>query len=102
MKTFISKIFNLLASIGKDKYQHDAIGSRIAAWSFIVIMLIGFIGYSRTIFWIAFASSMVSTIFCALWKDCVYDEYADWRDIAATIIGGIRIWVTIIVIYLIL
>lgn len=101
IKKLLSRLFEILSNIPKDKYQHNVLGGCIAAWSFIFVMMLGLIASTKIILVIALSCSLVATVSCALWKDLIYDTSPDWKDIIATIIGGIRIWTVIIVIYLI-
>lgn len=102
LKKLLTRVLQWLNAIPKDKYQHDALGSRIATWSFVFAILLVWLAVAvTTAFWIAIAVSVVSTAGWAVWKDCAYDAESDWRDILATIIGGFRFWVAVLVLYFI-
>ena len=94
MKQFTNKILVLLNSIGKDKFQHDCLGSLIFCLTFL--LSVWFLGVL-----IAVNTALVVTVGFALFKDFVLDEYPDYWDIAVTIIGGLKVYIPILATYFI-
>lgn len=92
MKTIFTKIFKLLDRIGKDKYQHFALGSVLALLVFIVAQPIFEFAGRGASYWIAYALSFIITMGVEAYKEWYLDVKADWRDVLATFLGGSVVW----------
>ena len=98
MKKFIAKVLDLLNGIGKDKYQHFALGALIAFCVFGVVLVI--LGDSKAAFWISFGISVIATTWSEVYKECYLDDEGNWWDVVATLFGGVLVWGSLIVGYL--
>ena len=85
MRRIFDKIFAALGKIGKDKYQHFSLGAIIAA---VVLCLSAGLPFPAANF-----VSIVVVLGVELFKEFVLDGRADWRDIVATLLGGLCVWV---------
>lgn len=89
MKRIFDKIVGCLNGIGADKYKHFAVGTAVAA----VVLL------AMTLFvpkWLALAASVVTVAVAAIGKEEA-DAKADNKDILATLLGGVAVWVTYLI-----
>lgn len=99
MKNVLNQLFRWLDKIGKDKYQHFALGTMIATLGFIVAMpLFRFIGHTGA-FWVCFGISVAATLGLEAFKEFRVDVKPDWRDILATMLGGSMVWISLLVAY---
>lgn len=89
MKDIIDKIIGWLNGIGADKYKHFALGAVIAAIT--VIALACFLSK-----WAVTAGSVAVVEMAAIIKERIDDE-ADNKDILATLLGGVAVWVTYLI-----
>lgn len=89
MKDIIDKIIGWLNGIGADKYMHFALGAVIA--TITVILLACFVPK-----WAVAAGSVAVVAMAAIIKECI-DEEADNKDILATLLGGVAVWVTYLI-----
>lgn len=89
MKDIIDKIIGWLNGIGADKYKHFAMGAVIAAIT--VIALACFLPK-----WAVTAGSVAVVAMAAIIKERIDDE-ADNKDILATLLGGVAVWVTYLI-----
>lgn len=89
MKNIITKIVGWLNRIPADKYKHQALGSDIAAVVLLAVAL--FVPK-----WLALTASVVAVIAVAVGKEKV-DAKADLRDLAATLGGGVVVWITYLI-----
>lgn len=89
MKQLFDKIIGWLNSIGADKYKHFALGTVIAAIA--VIALACFLPK-----WAVTAGSVAVVAMAAIIKERIDDE-ADNKDILATLLGGVAVWVTYLI-----
>lgn len=93
MKRIFDKIVCWLNSIGADKYKHFAVGTAVAA----VVLLAVAIFVSK---WLALTASVVAVSAAAVGKELT-DAKADLRDLAATLGGGVVVWLPFLVAILI-
>lgn len=99
MKSIIKKLVSLLDKIGKDKYQHFALGAMIATLGFIVAKpLFRFMGHTAA-FWACFGISIAATLGLEAFKEFRVDVKPDWKDILATMLGGSMVWISLLVAY---
>ena len=91
MRKIFDKLFAALGKIGKDKYQHFSLGAIIA-----VVALCLSAGLP---FPVANFVSIVAVLGVELFKEFVLDAKADWKDIVATLLGGLCVWVGACVVY---
>ena len=99
MKNLLNQLFRWLDRISKDKYQHFALGSFLAMFSFVVIFpLFECIGHD-TAYWIGLGLSVAATMGLEVFKEFYVDVKPDWRDILATMLGGSIVWVALAVAY---
>lgn len=77
-------------SIGKDKYMHIVVGSLIASLSLIVFCFLPL--------WANLIISVLLVLSSALMKDLVIDDKPDWVDIVCTIVGGLFVWLPVIIV----
>lgn len=89
MKNIITKIVGWLNGIGADKYKHFAVGTAVAA---IVLLAVALFVPK----WLALTASVVAVIAVAVGKEKV-DAKADLRDLAATLGGGVVVWITYLI-----
>ena len=89
MKNIITKIVGWMNRIGADKYKHQALGSDIAA--VVLLALVWFVPK-----WLALAVSVVTVAVAAVGKEKA-DAKADLRDLAATLGGGVVVWITYLI-----
>lgn len=89
MKDIIDKIIGWLNGIGADKYKHFALGTVIAAIT--VIVLACFLPK-----WAVIVGSVAVVAMAAIIKERI-DEEADNKDILATLLGGVAVWVTYLI-----
>lgn len=89
MKNIINKIIGRLNSIGSDKYKHQALGSDIAA--VVLLALVWFVPE-----WLALTASVVAVSAAGVGKEMA-DDKADLRDLAATLGGGVVVWITYLI-----
>lgn len=99
MKSIIKKLVSLLDRIGKDKFEHFALGAMIATLGFIVATpLFRFMGHTAA-FWVCFGISIAATLWLEVFKEFRVDVKPDWRDILATMLGGSMVWISLLVAY---
>lgn len=93
MKKIITKLFNVLNKIGKDKYQHFTIGAIIAC---VVTCVTSILPFPAANFISIFAVMAIALI-----KEFVIDGFtkADIKDFIATMLGGLVIWLSSSFIY---
>lgn len=91
MRKIIDKMFTLLGGIGKDKYQHFSLGAIIAV---VALCLSAGLPFPAANF-----ISIVAVLGVELFKEFVLDSRADWRDIVATLLGGLCVWVASCVVF---
>lgn len=89
MKRAIEKIIGWLNGIGADKYKHQALGADIAA--VVLLALVWFVPQ-----WLALTASVVAVIAAAVGKEKAAAK-ADLRDLAATLGGGVVVWITYLI-----
>lgn len=100
MKNFIARIKAICSVViawfdrwTKDLIQHFTLADNITSVAWIIAAVT--LGMFTPIKWVYVFSAAI-TMALILFKDCVLDERADWRDIAAGIIGLIwsllKIW----------
>lgn len=89
MKRIFDKIVGWLNNIPADKYKHFALGAVIAAIT--VISLSCFLPK-----WAVTAGSVAVVAMAAIIKERI-DEEADNKDILATMLGGVAVWVTYLI-----
>ena len=89
MKNIVDKIVGWLNSIGADKYKHFAVGTAVAA--VVLLALVWFVPQ-----WLALTASVVAVSAAAVGKELT-DDKADLRDLAATLGGGIVVWITYLI-----
>lgn len=96
----MDKVIAWLGGIGKDKYQHFAVGAIIALGVFAVATFVFglFLGNVAT-FWVAFDLSMIAVTAIAIWKEYKHDAQANWYDILFTMLGGAIVWASAIITY---
>lgn len=96
-------VIAILNKIGKDKYQHFAVGAILALGVFVVMAIVcSLFLCPKATFWVALDLSAIAVTGAALWKEKKHDAYADWKDILFTLGGGLSIWVAAITTNLIL
>lgn len=93
MKRIFDKIVGCLNGIGADEYKHFAVGTAVAA---IVLLAVTFFVPK----WLALAASVVAVSAAAVGKELT-DDKADLRDLAATLGGGVVVWLPFLVAILI-
>lgn len=91
MRRIFDKLFAVLGKIGKDKYQHFSLGAIIAA---VVLCLSAGLPFPAANF-----VSIVAVLAVELFKEFVLDGRADWRDVVATLLGGLCVWVPACVVF---
>lgn len=89
MKNIINKIVYFLNGIGADKYKHFALGVVIAA-----IMTIALACFLPK--WAVIVGSVAVVAIAAIVKERI-DKKADNKDILATLIGGVVVWITYLI-----
>lgn len=77
-------------AIGKDKYMHISVGSLIASLSLIIFCWLPI--------WANLIISVLLVLSSALIKDLVIDDKPDWVDIVCTIVGGLFVWLPVIIV----
>lgn len=80
MKKIFDWFFAQLGKIGKDKYQHVAVGSILTAVLFVALLQLG---RADVAWWL----SLMLTFWASLAKEFLLDAEADWRDIVASMVG---------------
>lgn len=88
------KILEILGKIGKDKWQHFSLGALIAA---VILCVCVWCGLQ---FPVATFLSIAGVWLVELGKEFIIDKRADWKDIVATMVGGIVVWLPICVTYI--
>lgn len=91
MRKIFDKIFAALGNIGKDKYQHFSLGAVIAV---VALCLSAGLPFPAANF-----VSIVAVLAVELFKEFVLDSRADWRDVVATLLGGLCVWVGACVVF---
>lgn len=91
MRKIFDKLFAALGKIGKDKYQHFSLGAVIAV---VALCLSAGLPFPAANF-----ISIVAVLGVELFKEFVLDAKADWKDIVATLLGGLCVWVGACVVY---
>lgn len=91
MRKIFDKIFAALGKIGKDKYQHFSLGAVIAAMALCLSAGLPFPAANFV--------SIVAVLGVELFKEFALDSRADWKDIVATILGGLCVWVGACVVF---
>lgn len=89
MKRIFDKIVGWLNGIDADKYKHFAVGTAVAAVVLLAVAL--FVPQ-----WLALAASVVTLAVAAVGKEKA-DAKADLRDLAATLGGGVVVWITYLI-----
>lgn len=89
MKQLFDKIVGWLNRFGADKYKHQALGSDIAA--VVLLALVWFVPE-----WLALAASVVAVSAAGVGKEMA-DDKADLRDLAATLGGGVVVWLPFLI-----
>lgn len=89
MKDIINKIVGRMNGIGADKYKHFAVGTAVAAVVLLAVAL--FVPQ-----WLALTASVVAVSVAAVGKEQA-DAKADLRDLAATLGGGVVVWITYLI-----
>lgn len=89
MKGLLKCIFAWFDQIGKDKYEHFALGAILASIIFVIA--------APMFFWFALSVSIFVTMGVEIAKEYYYDVKPDWKDILATFLGGATIWISLIV-----
>lgn len=89
MKNIITKIVGWMNRIPADKYKHFAVGTAVAA---VVLLAVTFFVPK----WLAMAASVVTVAVAAVGKEKA-DAKADLRDLAATLGGGVVVWITYLI-----
>lgn len=92
MRKIFDSLFAALGTIKKDKYQHFSLGAIIAA--VVLCFLAGLLPFPAANF-----VSIVAVLGVELFKEFVLDAKADWRDVVATILGGLCVWVGACVVF---
>lgn len=93
MKRIFDKIIGWLNGIPADKYKHFAAGTTVAA--VVLLAVVWFVPQ-----WLALTASVVAVIAAAVGKEKI-DDKADLRDLAATLGGGVVVWLPFLVAILI-
>lgn len=91
MRKIFDKLFAALGKIGKDKYQHFSLGAIIAV---VALCLSAGLPFPAANF-----ISIVAVLGAELFKEFVLDAKADWKDIVATLLGGLCVWVSACVVF---
>ena len=86
----LNKIFAWLYGIGIDRYLHIVFGVLIACITLIAMCWLPI--------WANMIISAVVVVAAALLKDLVIDDNPDWVDIVCTIVGGLLVWLPVIVV----
>lgn len=88
MKHFLNTIIKFLCSIGSDKYQHFSVGTIIAC--VVLVICLAF----NLQFPVANFISIVATLIFELVKEFILDSKADYKDVIATMLGGLMVWLS--------
>ena len=91
MERVFGWIFAQLGKVGKDKYQHFTLGAVIAAMALCLSAGLPFPAANFV--------SIVAVLGVELFKEFVLDSRADWKDVVATILGGLCVWVASCVVF---
>lgn len=93
MKNLINKLLARLDRIGKDKYQHFALGAIIALAAMLVALPLN-------AWWGGFPPlvSMLAVVAAALTKERKIDAKADLNDILWTLAGGAAVWAVYLIV----
>lgn len=91
MRKIFDRLFAALGKIGKDKYQHFSLGAVIAV---VALCLSAGLPFPAANF-----VSIVAVLGVELFKEFVLDSRADWRDIVATLLGGLCVGVASCVVF---
>lgn len=89
MRQVFDKIVGWLNRIGADKYKHFTLGAVIAT---VIIMVLALFVPK----WAAIAASVATVAVAAVGKEKA-DAKADLRDLAATLGGGVVVWITYLI-----
>lgn len=89
MKDIVDKVVGWLNGIAADKYKHFAVGTAVAA--VVLLALVWFVPQ-----WLALTASVVAVSAAAVGKEKA-DDKADLRDLAATLGGGVVVWITYLI-----
>lgn len=89
MKAFLNKILAAMLAISKDRYAHFSFGAVIAS-----LVCLAFCWLPD---WAGVSISAVTVIGCAVAKELWLDWKADWVDVIATLLGGVMVWVVLVV-----
>ena len=92
MKRLINKLVGWLSPIGKEKYQHSAVGAGIGSTALVVAVPLG--AWWQ---WLPLLVSMIAVLTAAVVKERKIDPKADMQDILWTLAGGAVGWVVFIV-----
>lgn len=92
MKQLLDKIVGWLNRFGADKYKHQALGADIAA--VVLLALVWFVPQ-----WLALTASVVAVSAAGVGKEMA-DDKADLRDLAATLGGGVVVWLPFLIVTL--
>lgn len=96
MKNLVNRILGWLDAIGKDKYQHFAVGASLASATLLAALLSGLW------WWIALIVSFVAVAGAALAKERLVDPQEDLYDILATLAGGAAVWTSVLTMYFVM
>lgn len=105
MKKVIEKWIKSLSAIGKDRYQHFAVGSVLAAVVLLagdaLIAASGVAPCAGTLCvigrWVPLFLSVAAVASAALVKERCFDERADLYDLIATLAGGAVVWMVFLI-----
>ncbi len=93
MKQLFDKIVGWLNCIPADKYKHQALGADIAA--VVLLAMVWFVPE-----WLALTASVVAVSAAAVGKE-VTDDRMNVLDMAATLGGGVVVWLPFLIAILI-
>jgi hypothetical protein len=91
MKILFNKLLSLLLQISTDKYQHFAIGTVISS----IVLIICSILLPNAL---AYILSFSITLAAAYIKEKVIDNKIDYKDIIATVLGGLVVILSAIIV----
>lgn len=85
----LSKLFGWFFAIGKDRYMHITLGTLIACLTLCAFCFLPM--------WANMLVSLCVVSAAALIKDLVIDDKPDWVDVVCTWIGGLCVWLPVII-----
>lgn len=92
MKKLIEKVLAWFGRIAMDKWQHIALGSSIAAVCLFSADPLALVMSGKAACVVAGILSILVTTAIELWKEYRHDAAPDRRDIVATLLGGLKVW----------